>query len=77
MNWLKEILSAKSGQLSSKRVCGGLGWLIILGSFMYCTYSNTEAPTMVNTLIIASTGLLGVDSVTEIFKEKQETGSNE
>jgi hypothetical protein len=40
MKWLKEILSAKSGRLSSKRVCGMLGWLIILGSYIYCIIVN-------------------------------------
>ena len=64
MKWLKEILSAKSGRLSSKRVCGMLGWIIILGSYIYCIVVNQELPDITDILIWAIVALLGVDSVT-------------
>lgn len=64
MKWLKEILSARSGRLSSKRVCGMLGWLIILGSYIYCIIVGKELPDITDILIWAIVALLGVDSVT-------------
>ena len=64
MKWLKEILSARSGRLSSKRICGVLGWLIILGSYIYCIIVGKELPDITDILIWAIVALLGVDSVT-------------
>ena len=68
MNWLRETLSAPSGMLSSKRICGTLGFLICLGIFIYCTILEIQAPDMVDTLLLCCMGLLGVDSVTSIWK---------
>ena len=67
MNWLRETLSAPSGMLSSKRICGTLGFLICLGILIYCTILEIQAPDMVDTLLCCM-GLLGVDSVTSIWK---------
>lgn len=69
MNWFKQIFTAASGQMSSKRVCGVLGWLVCLGAFIYCTYQMIQAPTMVDILLLSCMGLLGVDSVTSIWKK--------
>lgn len=68
MNWLRETLSARSGQLSSKRVCGTIGFLTCIGVFIYCAINIIEAPNMVDTLLLCCMGLLGVDSVTSIWK---------
>ena len=64
MKWLKEILSAKSGRLSSKRVCGMLGWIIILVGYIYCIINGQELPGITDILVWAIVALLGVDSVT-------------
>lgn len=73
-NWLRETLSARSGQLSSKRIFGGLGFLVCIGVLLFCTYNQQEAPTMVDAFMFSCMGLLGVDSVTSIWKkeDKQE-----
>ena len=68
MKWLKEIISASSGRLSSKRVCGVLGWLVILGGYIYCIIVGRELPDITDILIWAIVALLGVDSVTGAFK---------
>ena len=68
MNWLRETLSAPSGMLSSKRICGTLGFLICLGIFIYCTILEIQALDMVDTLLLYCMGLLGVNSVTSIWK---------
>lgn len=70
MKWVKEFLSAKSGQLSSKRLCGFIGWLASIAVLIICTINQSQAPLMIDAIILGSTGLLGVDSVTEIFKQK-------
>lgn len=67
-NWLRETLSARSGQLSSKRIFGGLGFLICMFELIYCTYIHQEAPMMIDAFMLSCMGLLGVDSVTSIWK---------
>lgn len=68
--FLKSIVTARSG-VSSKRVCGVLGWLTIIGVIIYCTIAVIQAPLIIDTFIIASVTLLGVDSVTGIWKNEK------
>lgn len=67
MNKLLGIFKSGKDTLSSKRVCGVTGWLAILGCYVYAVISGTETPAM-GELIAACVALLGVDSVTDIFK---------
>lgn len=71
MNKLKEylilLITSHSG-ISSKRVCGVLGFLIIMFSLVYCTVTGMQAPSIMETFIWAVCMLLGIDSVTGIFK---------
>lgn len=64
-----KMIESHSG-VSSKRVCGFLGWMVCLGIIIYCTINNIEAPEIVNNIIYACLGLLGIDSVTGIWKGK-------
>lgn len=66
--FIKEMLSGFSGRISSKRVCGVIGWFCCLISFLYCTVEGIQAPVMVDYLLLSCMGLLGVDSVTSIWK---------
>lgn len=71
--WLKSIKTiflADSGGLSSKRVCGVLGWVVCLGIAIYCTITVIQAPLIVETILWCCMGLLGIDSVTKIWKTK-------
>lgn len=67
--FLKKIIESHSG-ISSKRVCGVLGWLSCMLVMFYCTYTNKQAPNMIDTVLICCLGLLGVDSITDIWKNK-------
>lgn len=67
---LLSLLSASRTSLSSKRFCGITGWIICLAILIYCTISVIQAPAMITTIIIASTALLGVDSITNIWKNE-------
>lgn len=69
MNIFKSLLSADRGSLSSKRLCGIIGWVTCSVVLILCTVWDRQAPDMVTTFIIASSALLGVDSVTDIWKE--------
>lgn len=73
---VKSIFLAQSNTISSKRVCGVLGWLISLGVLIYCTISKIQAPVMIDTIVISSTALLGVDSITGIWKRKPDDDFN-
>ena len=65
---IKSIFLAQANSISSKRVCGVLGWIICMGILIYCTLMEIQAPVMVDSVIIGSTALLGVDSITNIWK---------
>jgi hypothetical protein len=62
------MFTAHSG-LSSKRVCGFLGWICSLGIMIYCTIKNQEAPEITETILFGAVTLLGVDSITSIWKK--------
>ena len=65
---LKQIITAGSG-VSSKRVCGLLGWLVLLACLGYATWNGTELPLVTPDFIFGTIVLLGVDSVTAIWKK--------
>ena len=71
--FLKSIFLNQPNSISSKRICGVLGWLLCLGILGYCTYKEIQAPIMIDSIVIASTTLLGVDSITNIWKKDKNT----
>ena len=69
---VKSILSSAQGSISSKRLCGIIGWLVCLGIGIYCTINVIQAPMLIDSILIGSATLLGVDSVTGIWKNKRD-----
>lgn len=70
--FLKSIFLNQPNSISSKRICGVLGWLLCLGVLGYCTCNEIQAPVMVDSIVIASTTLLGVDSIANIWKRPKD-----
>lgn len=68
---VKSILSASKGSISSKRVCGVIGWIVCLGIGIYCTVKVIQAPLLIDSILIGSAALLGVDSITGIWSNKE------
>lgn len=66
--YFKLIITAHSG-VSSKRVCGVLGFLVIMFTIVFCTVSGIQAPIILETFIWAVAALLGLDSITGIWKD--------
>lgn len=66
--YIKLMITSHSG-ISSKRVCGVLGFLVIMFVIVFCTIAQTQAPIILETFIWAVCMLLGIDSVTGIFKK--------
>ena len=66
---LRTIFIANSGDLSSKRVCGVFGFGVVLIIAIICTILNIQAPLITADIIYASVALLGVDSITNIWKK--------
>lgn len=66
--YLRLMITAHSG-ISSKRVCGVLGFLVIMFTIIFCTITTTQAPLILETFIWAVCTMLGIDSVTSIFKK--------
>ena len=65
---IKSILSSNKDSISSKRICGLIGWVIGLGVLIYCTINQIQAPDMIDTLLYCCMGLLGIDSITGALK---------
>jgi len=65
---VKSIFLATRGSISSKRVCGVIGWLVCLTVLIYCTILTIQAPFFADAVLIATAALLGVDSITGIWK---------
>ena len=66
--FLRLMITSHSG-ISSKRVCGVLGWLVCLSINIGCAIANIEAPKVTDTVLICCMGLLGIDSVTGIWRK--------
>lgn len=66
--YIKLIITAHSG-ISSKRVCGVLGFLVIMFVIIFCAIAETQAPLIMDTFIWAVCMLLGIDSITGIWKD--------
>ena len=66
--FLTKLITANTG-VSSKRVCGIIGFAVTVFVLLYCTILEVQAPMMIETFIYAICLLLGIDSVTGIFKK--------
>lgn len=69
------MLSAESG-VSSKRVAGFLGWIVCLAITIWSTVYAIPTPDIVEMLFICSTSLLGIDSITGIWKKNINKNNN-
>lgn len=67
--FLIKLITAHTG-ISSKRVCGILGWIVSLIILIYCSINQLQAPNMIDTVLYCCMGLLGIDSITSIWKNK-------
>lgn len=68
-DFLIKLVTAHTG-ISSKRVCGVLGFLVIIFILLYCTICTIQAPLIIEPFIYAVCMLLGIDSITGIWKNK-------
>lgn len=66
--FLIKLITAHTG-VSSKRVCGVSGWIICLCITIGCTITGQEAPQVTDTVLYCCMGLLGIDSVTGIWRK--------
>ena len=66
--FLIKLVTAHTG-ISSKRVCGILGWVVSLIVLIYCSIVTKQAPNMVDTVLYGCMGLLGIDSITSIWRK--------
>ena len=64
-----KLITAHTG-ISSKRVCGVIGFITVVMQLLYCTAMQIQAPDITEIFIYAVCLLLGIDSVTSIFKNK-------
>ena len=67
-DYIIKLLTAGTG-LSSKILVGVVAWIICLLVLLYCTLANTQAPYFAEIVVITASALLGVDSVTKIWRK--------
>lgn len=67
-NFIVQMFTSNSG-ISSKRVSGFTGWITFIGICIYCTVIQREAPVITETLAICSSALLGLETITSIWKQ--------
>jgi hypothetical protein len=65
ITFIKGMVTSHSG-ISSKRVCGVLGWIVAIVVLLYCTVHVIQAPLMI---LVCCMALLGIDSITGIWKK--------
>ena len=75
-NFARLMFTSESG-ISSKRVSGFTGLLVFIGIIIYCTLHNQEAPVITDTLAICSTALLGIETVTSIWRKDFNYNNND
>lgn len=74
--YFQKIFMSKSG-VSSKRICGFLGWIVCLFVVIWCTLNIIQAPSIAEVLFYCSSGLLGIDAIMSPFrKDKNQNNSN-
>lgn len=66
--FIKDLFSSKQS-VSSKRVCGFAGWIVCLLIAVIATIKQLTIPVFLDTVLITSATLLGLDSVTNIWKQ--------
>lgn len=76
IEFISKIFQSRSG-VSSKRICGFLGWMVCIGICIYCTVCAIPAPEIVEMLFICSSSLLGIDSITGIWKKEIKSGKHD
>lgn len=62
VSFLRAILTAQSG-ISSKRLCGVLGWLCTIGWITYYVVVKKDMPGILETFMICTVTLLGIDTI--------------
>lgn len=73
---IREVFSGYQNQLSSKRVCGIFGWLILMTAYIYSVIQHIELPEATEYLTWAIVTLLGVDAVTNAFSKHKNDEKN-
>lgn len=74
--FLKQVITSHSG-VSSKRVCGCIGFLVIVFVLIFCTVQGIQAPGILETFIWAVCMLLGIDSIMSPFCQKYKKDNNQ
>ena len=65
--WITIFLKDSNG-LSSKRICGVIGWAAIIFILLWCTLNQVNAPNFFTEFMIGCVTLLGVDSISDAIK---------
>lgn len=61
-----------SEDFEPKRVCGVIGFIVIIFIIIWCTIMSTQAPLILDTFIWAVAILLGIDSIMTPFKKDKD-----
>lgn len=74
-DFIKLMITSHSG-ISSKRVCGVLGFLVIMFIMIFCSVQGMQAPSIMETFVWAVCLLLGIDSIMSPLYQKYKNGKS-
>ncbi len=60
IEYFRQIFTGPDGRISSKRVCGVAGWMVVLWISIHCTINQTQAPDITEYVTIVSASLMGI-----------------
>lgn len=72
--FIVKMVSSQSG-ISSKRICGMIGWLCAAVWISVCTFSRMEIPDIAETFIICTVIMLGVDTIPKSIDSYRRKGN--
>ena len=49
-----------------------MGWLVIIGILIYCTYTSKPSPSSLEEFMWTSAALLGVETIASMFNRKRQ-----
>lgn len=70
-----QVFTGPNGRVSSKRVCGVIGWAVVLWVVVHCTLNDTQAPDITEYVTIVSASLMGI-GVFETYNWKKSKVKN-
>lgn len=68
---IQMLSSGITHRISSKRVCGVIGWIVIMILIITSTIYGFQIPPLADSFLFCCMGLIGIESVTSIWRKNE------